>query len=832
MDIMHARGVCLGACLAVMAGCSTGGSFQGFDVQLDLPPGDAIDGVTDGLGDVPVDGTDVPVDLPEDCADSDGDGVCDSVDACPGHDDTADEDGDTVPDGCDLCPGGDDREDEDDDGIPDDCDCDGSGIVCDENATCYNTETGPTCVCNDGWEGDGFTCTDIDECALGTDTCDVNATCTNTPGSYTCACNAGYDGDGYTCTDIDECALGTDTCDVNATCTNTDGGYDCTCNTGYSGDGFSCTPINHCSAGTDTCDTNASCIYTGPGTYDCVCHTGYTGDGFTCTPIDHCSAGTHTCDTHATCTYTGPGTYSCTCNSGYTGDGHACTPIDHCAAGTHTCDVHATCTYTGPGTYSCTCNSGYTGDGYTCTPISTTTGGGHAVMIGHDYFASNASADTIVGNAVLLADTTGTINVLGYTQYSDTSSTGEVSNTNSAITTRAAAVGRSVSFSTPLTDYTLLSSRLPGNHVLLIYEMEMGGSGSTIGAAWASTLTSFVNSGGVVIACAFLDQSWQVMDSAGLLAITSSSSAYSSSISVVDSTDPIAASVASPYTGPNGSAQFVTSETGIVTQVPGGNPVVIHREFASSGCLDGTSEVIWSDEYHACGGPTQSWQAYSEQQHLYCAPGWVMANETVVNDELTGPGYTTDVKYAFNGDTCTESQGWYFATRYDSYSQPRSACGWASSHHWSVGSNPSTGMVDGIVCQRVPGTQDLRYTGTAGPSIGTDWILCGRVTATTQNPLLTSVTRACLVRGLREWAVARATGVCETGNQDGWEYPNDNASRTYDSYLDSWTSSGWISPSYSGSNTCGIWSLTTWSTSTAVRTYGTSESELFIYYHR
>ena len=45
-------------------------------------------------------------------------------------------------------------------------------------------------------------CTDIDECADGTDTCDPNATCTNTAGSFSCACNPGYMGDGLVCTAV------------------------------------------------------------------------------------------------------------------------------------------------------------------------------------------------------------------------------------------------------------------------------------------------------------------------------------------------------------------------------------------------------------------------------------------------------------------------------------------------------------------------------------------------------------------------------------------------------------------------------------------------------
>lgn len=54
--------------------------------------------------------------------DTDGDGVCDGMDICPGADDMADADGDGVPDACDQCHGADDRLDSDQDGVPDACD--------------------------------------------------------------------------------------------------------------------------------------------------------------------------------------------------------------------------------------------------------------------------------------------------------------------------------------------------------------------------------------------------------------------------------------------------------------------------------------------------------------------------------------------------------------------------------------------------------------------------------------------------------------------------------------------------------------------------------------
>ncbi|WP_437758502.1 EGF domain-containing protein [Sorangium sp. So ce1389] len=141
----------------------------------------------------------------------------------------------------------------------------------------------PTVPCCDGLTCQSGTCTDVNECALGTDNCDANATCTNTTGSFTCACNEGYEGDGVTCADVDECALGTDNCDANATCTNTPGSFSCACNAGYAGDGVTCADVDECALGTDNCDANAACTNT-PGSFSCACNAGYEGDGVTCTP--------------------------------------------------------------------------------------------------------------------------------------------------------------------------------------------------------------------------------------------------------------------------------------------------------------------------------------------------------------------------------------------------------------------------------------------------------------------------------------------------------------------------------------------------------------------
>ena len=75
------------------------------------------------------------------------------------------------------------------------------------------------CSCNDGYSGDGFTCSDSDECA--SNPCDANASCANSDGGFTCTCDSGYSGDGFSCSDVDECA--SSPCDANASCNNTQG---------------------------------------------------------------------------------------------------------------------------------------------------------------------------------------------------------------------------------------------------------------------------------------------------------------------------------------------------------------------------------------------------------------------------------------------------------------------------------------------------------------------------------------------------------------------------------------------------------------------------------
>ncbi|CAM6019135.1 unnamed protein product [Sphagnum balticum] len=89
------------------------------------------------------------------------------------------------------------------------------------------------------WAIPGPSC--VDAITLANYSCTTNASCTNASkglSGYTCLCNEGYSGDGgIGCQDINECN-NANSCAPNAICTNMPGSYNCSCYSGYSGDGF------------------------------------------------------------------------------------------------------------------------------------------------------------------------------------------------------------------------------------------------------------------------------------------------------------------------------------------------------------------------------------------------------------------------------------------------------------------------------------------------------------------------------------------------------------------------------------------------------------------
>jgi hypothetical protein len=241
-----------------------------------------------------------------------------------------------------------------------------SDLACDKNGTCDDSGGEPRCVCLAGYEGDGKTCKDIDECASHS-ACNENATCANTEGGFTCTCKEGFEGNGDSCgaVVVDECAdPALDTCDPNAKCKDTEGGFTCACNSGFTGDGFGCGDIDECSGkGARDCGDHSTCTNSF-GDSGCTCDPGFELDSSDCVSL----CANEDCADHVLCSVGEDGA-ECrtdTCAAGYVGDGTNCTAIvagDICA----TCDGQgsddidgAVCTGT-PGAGTCSCAPGYSG---------------------------------------------------------------------------------------------------------------------------------------------------------------------------------------------------------------------------------------------------------------------------------------------------------------------------------------------------------------------------------------------------------------------------------------------------------------------------------------
>ncbi|XP_018117912.2 fibrillin-1-like [Xenopus laevis] len=231
---------------------------------------------------------------------------------------------------------------------------------CHARATCKNTFGSFECSCKDGFVGNGFNCTDIDECKDPL-SCHPKASCWNLDGGYKCECFQGFSGNGSFCEDMDECTLNNEICINGTVCINSEGFYVCSCLNGTIAVNASC--MMPSSACRPACHSKGLCHKTSMD-YRCVCDLGFEGDGVTCVDTDECTR--DVCKDNTTFCINTPGSYRCICKNGFTLNDSRCTDVDECATGVQNCHPLAECFNT-IGSYECRCQTGFHGNGLNCT---------------------------------------------------------------------------------------------------------------------------------------------------------------------------------------------------------------------------------------------------------------------------------------------------------------------------------------------------------------------------------------------------------------------------------------------------------------------------------
>uniref|UniRef100_A0A1S4K5J7 EGF-like domain-containing protein n=2 Tax=Culex quinquefasciatus TaxID=7176 RepID=A0A1S4K5J7_CULQU len=238
-----------------------------------------------------------------------------------------------------------------------------SNFDCTNNAECIEGQ----CFCQDGFEPQGSSCVDIDECRMDAHVCGPSAMCINTPGSFRCDCEAGFIGTPpriqckTPCADVK--------CGKNAYCKAEGQEAFCICEEGWTFNpndiSAGCVDINECDPGqgpNGRCGVNAACTNL-PGSFSCQCPPGFTGDASRqCYDVDECSK-PNACGEGAVCKNL-EGSHKCSCPEGSIADPdpRVCKDINECKdPNKPACGVNAICKNL-PGSYECQCPPGFNGN--------------------------------------------------------------------------------------------------------------------------------------------------------------------------------------------------------------------------------------------------------------------------------------------------------------------------------------------------------------------------------------------------------------------------------------------------------------------------------------
>jgi hypothetical protein len=359
---------------------------------------------------------------------------------------------------------------------------------------------------------------------------------------------------------------------------------------------------DNCGACGVACALDVPCV-------DGVCHapcpTGVTDCGGTCVDLSsdpfNCGTCGNVCDPGDVCRSS---TCVLDCPTGRTGCGEECVDLAtdpaHCGRCDRACLPTESCF---AGTCLLVCPDGFTACSGSCADLTsdpdncgmcgrTCTSGicelsacseavpGHVVLVGHNFARFRRAQLLVVANAVFSWAAANPVRVAALTAWAPTGSGTAANNVDLALSQAALERGRTWE-RTPFTDVAALAAALESSDVLLIYEQSLAADTAlrAAGTSLAAPLDTFLRRGGVVLvtdARTANNGTWQLLDSAGLIAATGCTDITGARISVVSPGDAIASSVPLNYVAERNSVRFDSTET---TQVVGDGtgPVVIHK---------------------------------------------------------------------------------------------------------------------------------------------------------------------------------------------------------------------------------------------------------------
>ncbi|MBX3191233.1 MAG: hypothetical protein KF819_29820 [Labilithrix sp.] len=206
---------------------------------------------------------------------------------------------------------------------------------------------------------------------------------------------------------------------------------------------------------------------------------------------------------------------------------------------------------------------------------------GDVVLIGHDFAgASSATAQAKVLANALSIPTTDPIRVLSFDGNATAS-------TETESLAAAGIKGRAVQFTHAASATALTSSTLSQRFDVVLIHDAGSGDPAARGASWASSLGTFAQKGGVIVAVDTGSSPLpEVLSSAGLLTVASHTVLpLGTHLVVAAPADVVGTQVLSPYATTNAPVAFhgVTAESADVrwvvrkSELGGGDPVVVHR---------------------------------------------------------------------------------------------------------------------------------------------------------------------------------------------------------------------------------------------------------------